>query len=75
MNALDQLKRWFDSLPRDQQEEVVRFLYGGKVLLQEGRYCGPHPELVVKGLHCGPAPQRSVSLSVSRVCPTCGRPL
>jgi hypothetical protein len=63
------LKEWFAGLDRDEQEEVVEFLYGGKVLLREGKYCGPAPGTVVsKGLYCGPAPAVPVA-----TCPTCGR--
>ena len=75
-NAVNVLKEWFDNLTREQQEEVLEFLYEGKVLFKEGRYCGPYPGLVTKGLHCGPAPLSMTSSSSSRrVCPTCGRPL
>lgn len=72
MTATQQLQQWFDSLPRGQQEEVVNFLYGGRMLLKEGRYLGPPPGVVVKGLHCGPAPA-STGASGS-FCPRCGRP-
>ncbi|MGC2221829.1 MAG: hypothetical protein WA624_05410 [Methylocella sp.] len=67
--AVDRLTEWFDGLERAHKEEVVRFLYGGRVLLKEGMYLGPHPDAVIKGLHCGPIPALS-----TRVCPTCGKP-
>jgi hypothetical protein len=63
------LKEWFNSLDRSEQEKVIEFLYGGKVLLREGSYCGPAPGTVMKGLYCGPAPSAS-----SATCPTCGKP-
>ena len=71
MPAVDELKRWFKGLQRKDQEEVLEYLYD-KVLLREGAYCGPHPQLVTlqKGLFCGPAPQ-----SQTRNCPTCGKPM
>ena len=47
------LKMWFENLSRDQQVEVLEFLYGGKVLLRKGLYCGPKPGLVDDGFHCG----------------------
>jgi hypothetical protein len=74
--AVLKLQRWFDSLDRDEQEEVVKFLYDSEILLQEGLYCGPEPGTVTKGLHCGPMP-RSIAASQinTRVCPTCRRPL
>lgn len=68
MSASDSLKTWFDGLSRQEQEEVVRYLYGGKMLLQEGMYLGPQPGTVYKGLHLGPVPSGGAS------CPTCGRP-
>jgi hypothetical protein len=68
MAASDNLKKWFDELPRQDQEEVVKFLYAGKMLLQEGMYVGPHPNAVYRGLHCGPVPASTAS------CPTCGKP-
>jgi hypothetical protein len=75
-NTVDRLQSWFDGLTRSQQEEVIDFLYGGKVILSEGEYFGPFPDIVVKGLHCGPAPRaQAVSHSAPRICPTCGRPL
>ena len=74
--VVDNLKNWFDQLNSSQQEEVLNFLYGGKVLLQRGNYIGPYPGLVTKGLHCGPAPlASSLSQNAPRVCPTCGRPI
>jgi hypothetical protein len=68
MSVSDNLKTWFDGLSRQEQEEIVKYLYGGKMLLQEGLYVGPHPNAVYKGLHCGPVPSGGAS------CPTCGRP-
>lgn len=71
------LKDWFAQLPRDRQENVLKFLYGKSlktVNLLEGYYCGPSPALfntLEKGLYCGPAPSPS---SVS-VCPTCHQPI
>lgn len=69
---VEQLKNWFESLPRVDQKDVLRFLYD-KRLITEGMFCGPAPEFVplTKGLFCGPVP---TSVSASR-CPTCGRPL
>jgi hypothetical protein len=69
MSAVDNLTDWFGKLPGQDQQDVVKFLYGGKILLKEGMYLGPHPELVQKGLHCGPIP-----MSTASTCPTCGRP-
>jgi len=69
MTASDNLKKWFDDLPSSDKQEVVKFLYGGKVLLQEGLYMGPRPGLVQKGLFLGPAPSSSPN-----ICPTCGKP-
>ena len=66
---IEKLKDWFDDLPQSEQKEVVKFLYGGKMLLQEGMYLGPHPDSVQRGLHVGPIPSSS-----SGKCPTCGRP-
>lgn len=68
--AVDFLRSWFEGLPRDDQREVVRFLYDGKAILEEGVYLGPRPGLVTKGLFVGPAPSSSGS-----VCQACGRPL
>ena len=69
------LQRWFDSLDRDEQKEVVNFLYDGDILLQEGLYCGPEPGTVTKGLHCGPVPRSVAATQAStNVCPTCRRP-
>jgi hypothetical protein len=70
MSAVEKLRDWFDKLGQTEQQEIVRFLYGGPVLLKEGMYLGPHPEMVQKGLHCGPIPMSSV-----RICQSCGRPL
>lgn len=69
MSAVGTLRDWFRDLGRQEQEEVLEFLYD-RVLLKEGTYCGPHPGLVSvqKGLFCGPAPARATF-----VCPTCGR--
>lgn len=67
--AIEKLTDWFDNLPSSDQKDVIRFLYGGKILLQEGLYVGPHPGAVYKGLHCGPVPS-----SGANVCPTCGKP-
>jgi hypothetical protein len=69
MSAVDNLTDWFGKLATQDQQDVVKFLYGGKVLLKEGMYLGPRPELVQKGLHCGPIPS-----SMASTCPTCGRP-
>lgn len=69
MAAPENLKDWFDKLSRPEQQEVVKFLYGGKILMTEGMYMGPRPGLVQRGLYCGPAPSSSQS-----VCPTCGKP-
>lgn len=71
-DAVTNLKNWFDRLERNQQIDVVQFLYGGKALITEGLYCGPVPGLVSKGLFCGPAPTSSVQTGR---CPTCGRPM
>ncbi len=75
--AVDSLKDWFEiKLDSAQQEEVLNFLYGGKILLQKGEYIGPYPNLVTKGLHCGPAPlASSLGQYAPRICPACGRPL
>lgn len=73
--AVDNIKEWFDRLNRDQQEDVLKFLYDGRVLLRKDQYFGPHPGLVIKGLHCGPAPlASSLSQGTKPVCPTCGKP-
>jgi hypothetical protein len=72
-DASNVLQNWFDNLSRDQQNEVLEFLYGGKALFQKGLYSGPYPGLVTRGLHCGPAPQ--LTANNVRVCPACGRPL
>jgi hypothetical protein len=69
-NSVDILKNWFDELPATQKEEILEFLYAGKILLHNQNYIGPNPNLVTKGLHLGPAPLASTS----RVCQTCGRP-
>jgi hypothetical protein len=66
---VEKLKTWFDSLPLYQQREVVQFLYGGKMMLNEGLYTGPVPGMVTRGLHCGPAPEEGSSR-----CHACGRP-
>ena len=47
---VEMLQSWFDSLSRDQQEEVVKFLYD-KFLIQLGSYFGPLVGSVYKGLH------------------------
>lgn len=75
--AVSKLQRWFDTLEREEQEEVIKFLYDGEMLLQEGLYCGPEPGTVTKGLHCGPVPRSSAAASYSTqsVCPTCGKRL
>lgn len=73
--AVDTLKDWFEKLDRTQQEEILDFLYGGKILLRKDKYLGPYPGFVTKGLHCGPAPlASSLTQNAPRVCPTCGRP-
>jgi hypothetical protein len=75
-NVTETLQTWFTNLPRDQQEEVIQFLYDGKVLFRKGSYYGPMPGLVTKGLHCGPAPQSiSLNRNLTTKCPTCGRAL
>jgi hypothetical protein len=63
------LTKWFDDLSPSEQQEVVRFLYGGKMLMEKGLYAGPYPGTVNRGLHCGPVPSSSAN-----VCPTCGKP-
>lgn len=68
-SAVEVLKTWFKRLSDTEQQEVLKFLYGGKALLRKGQYVGPYPSLVTEGLHCGPAPQSGGT------CPTCGRPL
>lgn len=75
--AVESLKDWFDNkLNREQQEEVLKFLYDSKVLLRKDQYFGPDPGFFTKGLHCGPAPlASSLNQSTARVCPTCRRPL
>jgi hypothetical protein len=67
-DAVSNLKEWFNKLSRSEQEEIVRFLYGGKALEIKGLYVGPDPNLVNRGLFCGPQPAPS-----SSKCPTCGR--
>lgn len=69
-NVVNQLQSWFKSLSRDDQEDIVEFLYDGKMLIKEGMYVGPHPNVVNKGLYCGPLPQVKI-----RICPTCGKPI
>jgi len=69
MSATDTLQAWFNKLSRSEQEEVVKFLYDDRILLNEGVYFGPHPAILRKGLHCGPVPQ----VATSNRCPTCGR--
>lgn len=74
-NAVDLLEKWFGELPPVQQKEVVTYLFGGKVIMREGQYFGPFPVPMIKGLYSGPAPlAAAVSHSVSRTCPTCGKP-
>lgn len=75
MNSpVDTLKGWFYNLPRNQQTEVIEFLYDGPVLLQEGLYCGPNPRFVRKGLFCGSAPNiYAQNVIATNKCPTCGR--
>jgi hypothetical protein len=68
MSASDTLKKWFDELPTSEKREVIQFLYGGKLLLNEGLYMGPRPGAVYKGLFLGPVPSSSTN-----VCPTCGK--
>lgn len=67
--SVNVLKQWFAKLARNEQEEVVKFLYGGKALLRKGMFVGPYPDLIDEGLHCGPIPTSS-----TRSCPSCGRP-
>jgi hypothetical protein len=67
--STDQMQKWFDGLSSSEQQSVVEFLYGGRVLLKEGLYCGPRPGSVQRGLHCGPIPA-----SAANKCPTCGKP-
>jgi hypothetical protein len=61
-DPIEFLAVWFNGLPEDQQEDVVRFLYEEKA------------ELVVQrlreGMYSGPLPAPSVAR-----CPTCGQPL
>ena len=70
--SVETLQEWFENQPSKDQRDVLDFLYGGKgkVLMQEGLYVGPSPNVVYKGLHCGPVPASS-----SNVCPSCGKPL
>ena len=74
--AVENLKNWFDKLVEGQQEEVINFLYEGKILLRKNNYLGPYPGFVTRGLHCGPAPlASSVGPSAGKICPACGRSL
>lgn len=69
MDRVTELRKWFHSLPGDEQRSVLQFLYGNS-LITEGLYCGPPPGIVkLGGLYCGPAPA-SVA---ARVCSGCGR--
>ncbi len=68
--AVENLEKWFSALTDQQRNEVLDFLYGGKVLMTKGEYVGPSPELVKKGLFTGPAPAQN-----SAVCGACQRPL
>jgi mobilome CxxCx(11)CxxC protein len=72
MTAVEALKEWFNNLNKNQQEEVISFLYGDTVV-REGRYFGPAPSIVLrsKGLYCGPPP--SASQLSDEYCPTCGK--
>jgi hypothetical protein len=64
------LKDWFDELNRTEQEKVLKFLYGER-LVSTRTYVGPPPlGWATKGLYCGDAP----SASTASACPTCGRP-
>lgn len=69
-DAVNKLQSWFKGLDKKQQEEILSFLYAGKVLIREGGYIGPSPELINEGLFCGPAPRKTTS----NICPSCGRP-
>jgi hypothetical protein len=68
--AVDDLKQWFAKLPEDEKREVLRFVYGSKLLVTKGLYTGPIPEQVTtRGLYVGPAPTGSTP-----ACSQCGRP-
>ena len=69
MSKVAELREWFKSLDRDDQEQVVKFLYGEEVI-RRGEYFGPYRGIVNKGLYCGPAPANVRPQS----CPTCGNP-
>ncbi len=71
MSASEDLKKWFDNRSSSEKREVLEFLYAGKVLMTEGMYIGPRPDMVQRGLFLGPAPTSSSSPAK---CPTCGRP-
>jgi hypothetical protein len=66
---VEALTNWFQHLPSRDQRDVVTFLYGGKMLLQEGPYLGPHPGAISRGLHVGEVPPSS-----GHHCLACGRP-
>lgn len=68
MSVVTDLASWFDRLDANEKEEVIKFLYGGKILLKEGTYVGRYPNAIAKGLHCGPIPRLSAN-----ACPTCGK--
>jgi hypothetical protein len=72
---VQELQGWFGSLPRTEQLEVLRFVYG-PALLTEGLYAGPPPGIVkLGGLYCGPAPSTVGVSSQQGTCRTCGKPL
>lgn len=72
MSAVGTLEAWFEKLSRADKVEVLQFLYGGtgsgSILLQEGLFVGPRPEVVKKGLFLGPTP------TAASACSQCGRP-
>lgn len=69
MTSVERLKNWFGEISQDEQQEVLKFLYG-RNLLKKGLYSGPYPETLTEGLHVGPVP----TSSATSACPTCGRP-
>jgi hypothetical protein len=69
--AVEQLKKLFHALDEYGKQEVLEFLYKGKVLVRKGLYMGPHPGLINEGLYCGPVP---TSAQLPSACSACGRP-
>lgn len=74
------LKTWLEGLQPNDQEEVLKFMYGRlfvkKEIMVAGKktfYAGPAPGLIDinEGYYAGPAP----STSSTPICSQCRRPL